>query len=277
MRRPLFFFALLLAALPAFAFPPAPYHVIYGEVRDQYGTPLITANTKVMLQTASGIVITGSLAPGKIAGENYELQVPMDAGLTSDLYKPNALLTAAPFRLYVIIGNTTNLPIQMTGNLVQLGKPGQRTHLDLTLGVDANGNGIPDAWENAFLATLGLDLDPATLKANLDYVGDGMTLMQEFLTGNYPFNPGNSFTLKMVDPNKGAPVMEFTTMTGRSYTLLGSSDLRQWTPVSFVVPAEGTSAPTHSFYFASDIRTLRLQALPATTGPAPHFFKLLLQ
>jgi hypothetical protein len=56
--------------------------------------------------------------------------------------------------LYVVTGATTNLPIQMTGNLALLGLPGQRTRLDITLGVNANGNGIPDAWEHAFLAAL---------------------------------------------------------------------------------------------------------------------------
>ncbi len=286
MQLPLGFRAFAAAALcllaasvwqSALAFPPAPFHLIYGVVRDQYGTPLMTGQAKIVLQTSSGVQISTSIVPGAGAGMNYQLQVPMDTGLTSDLYRPNALVTAAPFKIYVVIGTSTNLPIQMTGNFAQLGKPGQRTRLDLTLGTDANGNGIPDAWENAFLAALGLDVDPFTLKSGVDYTHDGLTLQQEFLAGNYPFNPDNSFTLKMVDLNGGSPLLEFTTMTGRSYTVLGSADLQHWSTLSFLVPAEGASGATRSFYFASDIRTLRVQALQPASGPTVRFFRLMLQ
>jgi hypothetical protein len=43
----------------------------------------------------------------------------------------------------------------MKGDLSKLGEPGKRTHLDLTLGEDLDGDGIPDAWERALLAALG--------------------------------------------------------------------------------------------------------------------------
>ena len=107
----------------------------------------------------------------------------------------------------------------MTGNFSLLGQPGQRTRLDLTLGVDANGDGIPDAWEHAFLAAIGSDLPLSNLNANLVLTSDGLTLWQEFLAGTYPFDPSQPFLVKIVGLTAGAPLLEFTAMTGRSYTV----------------------------------------------------------
>ncbi len=202
----------------------------------------------------------------------------MDAGLTADPYEANALVFAAPFKLYVIVGQTTNTPIQMAGDFSLLGQPGRQTRLDLTLGDDTNGDGLPDAWERAFLAAIGSSLGLADLRPNVDYTGDGRTLLQEFLLGNYPFDPADSFHLRLLDPNGGSALLQFTTMTGRSYTVLGSPDLQQWTPLSFQVQGEpGTPAPVHSYYFASGIQTLQIQVLQPATGPAMQFFRMLLQ
>jgi len=264
-------------ALPAPAFPPVPHHVIYGCVRDEYGTPLTTGGGFVLLETPAGVQIPGTLIPGLAPGVNYQLIVPMDAGLTADAYEPAALKTSAQFKLVVVIGSTTNLPIQMSGNFSALGTPGQQTRLDLTLGVDSNGNGIPDAWEYAFLAALGLDLDLTNLLAGVDYAHDGRTLQQEFFLGTYPFDPTDSFRVSLVALNGASPLLQITTMTGRSYTPLGSADLKTWVPMSFTIPAEGPQGATHSFYYAPDIRTLQVQAIPPPTGPTLRFFRLLLQ
>jgi len=264
-------------ARPAAAFPPLPHHVLYGCVRDEYGTPLTKGGGFVLLETPAGVQIPGTLTPGLAPGVNYQLVVPMDAGLTADAYEPSALKTTTQFKLFVVIGSTTNLPIQMSGNFTALGKPGQQTRLDLTLGVDSNGDGIPDSWEYAFLAALGLDVDLASLRPGLDYAHDGRTLQQEFFLGNYPFDPVDSFNVSLVSLNGAAPLLQITTMTGRSYTPLGSTDLKQWVPMSFTIPAEGANGPTHSFYYAPDIRTLQMQAIQPAAGPALRYFRLLLQ
>ena len=268
--------ALLLTG-PALAYPPAPFHVIYGTVRDQYGTPFTSPSTLILLETPTGVRITGSVHPGLAAGVNYQIDVPMDAGLTPDLYQSSALVAAAPFKLYVVSGGATNVPLQMTGSFSLLGKPGQRTRLDLTLGVDSNGDGIPDAWEQAFLTTIGSNLSLSNLNANLVLTSDGLTLWQEFLAGTYPFDPTEPFLVRIVSVTAGAPLLEFTTMTGRSYTVLGSSDLNQWTPLSFQVPAEGASGAIQQFYYAPGIKTVQVQVLPDSAGAPMRFFRLMLQ
>ncbi len=175
--------------------------------------------------------------------------------------------------MLVVIGQTTNLPIQMTGSFSALGRPGGETRIDLTLGVDANGDGIPDAWEYAFLAAIGSSLSLSNLNAGLDVTGDGRTLLQEFLLGNYPFNPTGSFTLTLQDINGGSPILAFESMTGRSYTLSGSADLGQWTPLSFLLPSDAPGT-RRTFYYAPSIATVQIQVVQPDSGPPMRFFRL---
>ncbi len=269
--------ACCLLGTSARAYPPAPHHTIYGLVRDDYGTPVLNPQAQVVLVSSTGAQVAGPLVPDLSPGVNFELDVPMDAGITPDTYQPSALVTAAPFKMYVVVGQVTNLPIQMTGNFSHLGQPGQQTRIDLTMGFDANGDGIPDSWEQAFLAAIGSNLPLSSLNANSILTPDGLTLLQQFLAGYFPFDPTDQFTVTLVDVNGGSPILQFTAITGRAYTLLGSPDLQQWYPLSFRIPAEGSAGPVHSYYPAPDIRTLQIQALQPDSGPPARFFRLMLQ
>lgn len=266
----------MLGGFSALAFPPAPYHLIYGMARDQYGTPLSANNVQVVLETRSGISFPVQLMPGSGPGVNYEIKVPMDAGLTSDLYQANALLYATPFQMYVVVGGVTNIPLQSLTNAFALGEPGKSTRVDLTLGVDANGDGIPDAWEQAFLAALGLNIPLSSLNPNLDLAHDGRTLWQEFLLGNYPFDPGQQFTVSIVGMQGANPLVQFPTMTGRSYTLLGSTDNKTWQPLSFALPGDSPGV-THTFYYAPSIGTAQVQVFAPAAATNGLFIKMLLQ
>jgi len=269
--------AVALATASAIAFPPAPYHLIYGLARDQYGTPLSAANVQILLETQTGVNIPVQVVPGLAPGVNYQIKVPMDAGLTPDPYQANALTYAAPFRMYVLIGSTTNLPLQTLTNYTALGKSGGSTRIDLTLGVDSNGDGIPDAWEYAYLASLGLNLPLSALNGNQNLAHDGRTLMQEFALGNYPFDPGDAFKVTIVGMNGNSPIVQFPTMTGRSYTLLGSRDMTHWSPLTFQLPSEGPNGPGHTFYYSSGIGTTQAQVIAPAGSPQGLFIKLLLQ
>src|SRR5262245_25193597 len=46
------------------AYPPGPYTLLYGTVRDQYGTPLSLATSKVLLKTPSGQQYVVPISPG---------------------------------------------------------------------------------------------------------------------------------------------------------------------------------------------------------------------
>jgi multidrug efflux pump subunit AcrA (membrane-fusion protein) len=84
----------------AWAYPPAPPARIFGMLRDQLGNPLQGPAT-VVFTSAAGTNLTTSVTPVVAPDQNYLLQVPLDSGVTSDLYAPTALMPASPFRLLV--------------------------------------------------------------------------------------------------------------------------------------------------------------------------------
>lgn len=279
--------ALLAAVLAAFsfqlstfilsAFPPALPHTIYGMARDEYGNPLRT-NATIVLTTSSGATVTATVDPEDEPGVNYRLVVPLDSAVKSDAYKTGALQGSVPFRLYVKINNATFLPLEMTGDFSLLGQPGKQTRIDLTLGEDTNGNGLPDAWERAMLAARGWTNSLADLKANSILGGNGITLLQEYVAGTYGFEDANGLNLNIVRVEAGAPVFEFLAVRGRSYTLLGSADLKTWGTIAFrpLLPDADPEA-TQTAYLSTDVRFLQVAVPAPATGPAPRFFKLKIQ
>lgn len=142
----------LLLVVPVLGFPPAPDHVILGMVRDEFGQPIELENVSVVLMPDSGGALRTSLVPELSPGVNYRLTVPVDSGATLDPYKASALQPRVPFQISVVIAGISYLPIEMQGNLWALGEPAGETRLDLTLGEDLDGDGLPDAWERALLA-----------------------------------------------------------------------------------------------------------------------------
>lgn len=259
------------------AFPPAPHHVIYGTVRDELGDPIYLTTAVIILETSSGETITGSLGPDVEPGVNYRLQVPMDAGLTEDNYKPTALRPTVPFVIKVVIGSTTYLPIEMSGSFANLGQPAESTRLDLTLGEDSDGDGLPDAWERLLASQLGGGLGIGDINPGDDADNDGMSNLDEYLAGTYAFDPEDGFQLNMVSVQGGEPVVEFMAIRGHTYTLYGSADLKAWSPIEFRLPSEGESAPERVNYLATDVGVLQLQAVAPSGEPAPQYFKMLSQ
>jgi hypothetical protein len=145
----------------------------------------------------------------------------------------------------------------------------------LSLGEDTDGDGLPDAWERALIDMLGWsglhDVNPGD-----DSDGDGMSNLQEYLAGTYAFDPADGFRLDILGLNNGRPVLEFMAIRGRTYTLHGSADSRNWTPVEFRVPDGSPSPPLLRSYSATDVRILRLEAEVPTNTPI-QMFKLQVQ
>lgn len=256
------------------AFPPAPHHTVFGQVRDEFGNPLTISGAKVYLVTGSGAAVEGDLRFGLEPGINYSLDVPMDSGIAADLYRPTALKPTLPFTLRVKVGSTVYLPIEMKGDYKSMGEPGKRTRIDLTLGEDSDNDGLPDAWERALIAALGGGFGLGDIDGNGDNDGDGLSNLNEYLAGSYAFDPENGFKLDIVRLNNGAPVLRFIALQGRSYSVLASADLKNWAPVRFKV--SGGDETLHSDYESPDVRALEIEAEPAG-GDRPQFFKLVVR
>lgn len=273
------FLVVLLAGLipgAAVAFPPLPHHTVYGLVRDEFGNPLTASGTELILDTLSGTSLSTSVVAGLEAGVNYRINVPVDAGLTDDLYRPTALRPTAPFRIRVKIAGRTYVPLEMKANMAQLGQPAQSSRVDLTLGEDTDGDGLPDAWERSVIAAGKLGVSLSGLNPNDRLNGNPLSVLQAYIAGTYAWDPKDGFRVDIVQFEGLNPVLEFLALRGRSYSVIGSDDLTTWVPVP--VQVQGASASgTVNFYQSSQLKQVRV-TVPADSGKAPpKFFKLLVK
>jgi hypothetical protein len=220
------------------AFPPAPHHEIYGTVRDETGNPLAAAS--VSLLGSAGTILLNTPVDQSIApGVNYSLKIPMDAGTQSQLYQSSALLPTMPFTVKVTIGETDYVPMEVLGGSFQIGDPGKKTRLDLTLGVDSDGDGLPDAWENQIVNALDSVSSLEDVTRDGDSDGDGVSNYVEYLAGTYAFDRRASFDLKIMEINEGMARLRFLAVKGRSYTIKSSSDLEDFEAVPFSLNETG--------------------------------------
>ena len=269
---------LLLAGLvskpAAWAYPPAPDDLIYCVAKDEYGNPLANPNDLVVLQTVTGVQIVANIQPSLAVGINYALQVPRDTGSIPRPYVSNALTNGVQFQLLVVVGGTTNIPIEMQGAYLTTGPASERLLQNLTLGQELGQSGVPLAWAQAFLASLGLNIPAGSINPYAVYTQDGRTLQQEYLLGNFPYQT-NAFAVRIVSQSAGSAVLAFTTIAGRTYTASGSSNLKTWTPLSFTIPALGPGSMTS--YHSTTNQPLQIRTMPPGTASPSEFFRLQLQ
>jgi len=264
--------AFLSFAMQALAYPPAPPHEIYGLVRGTDGEPLSSSSATLMFETDKGVQIKGSVSTIVNQGVNYQLTIPMDAAISPDPYIPEALTPLAPFRISVVISGVTNLPIEMSGDYKLLGQYGESTRIDLTLGVDSDGDGLPDVWEELLISMLGGTNTLAEIRPEDDSDQDGMSNMDEYLAGTYAFDANDVFKLYIKEMTEDRLVFNFLGIKGRSYQIQQSSDLSTWNPCSFAVPSEGVEERT--FYDATVSGVLEVDVISTN---AARFFRGIVQ
>ena len=238
MKRFFSFFAFLCLLSVLRAFPPAPHHTIEGMVRDELGNPLAGADTRVRFITPNGKVLEAPTSLQTAGAVNYQMLIPMDSGTTDTPYSQYAQTMHVPYQIEVVSGGRTYLPIEVRGVSMQLGEPGKVTRLDLTLGEDADGDGLPDAWEQALMQLAG---SLENISGSDDSDGDGLTNLEEYMAGTYAFDQNDGLRLVFKELAEEQMTFEFLGVTGRSYRLMESTDLSQWTQVPFeLVGQEGS-------------------------------------
>ena len=258
------------------AFPPAPFHRVTGTVRTEMGDPLNLTNAVVFLETDAGVRVKTGVVPSLGGGRNYSLSIPMDAGTTGDSYKATALRAAMSYRMKVQVGNVIYLPIETAVRKATLGRPAQVTQMDLTLGEDLDGDGLPDAWERALIASLGWGKSIGEIHPGDDSDGDGISNLNEYRAGTYAFDPEDGFELKVVQKSAERMAIEFLAIPGRRYAVRFSTDLKEWIGAGFRLPGDAAAAPLRQEFTAMRTQLIRVE-VPSEGIPEMAFFKATVQ
>lgn len=280
--RQLLLIVLCGIATIAHAYPPAPFHRIYGTVRDERGTPLMTSGGTIILSGTGNQEIVRSTSDTNIGpGINYSLSVPMDSGTTALLYSVSALRPLLPFTIRVLINNVSYVPLQMAGATWAIGTPSLSTRLDLTLGIDSDGDGLPDVWENDLIDSdlSGRLSSLADVNPNDDLDSDGLSNLAEYISGTYALEAGDGLVLKIVEVRDGFARLQFLAINGRTYSITSSTSLSAFNPQTFSILPTGANAAL--FYQSDDVRNVDVY-IPTTVGVPPvdatkMFFKLKVQ
>ncbi|WP_265594325.1 hypothetical protein [Haloferula sp. BvORR071] len=232
------------------AFPPAPSYALYGTVRDQVGQTISAEGAVVILFKGTQELGRTPISSGTRLDQNYELNVRLDqnrGGTT--LYTEKAVATQSPFSLAVDIGGVRYYPIEASGPLTA-GKGGERVRLDLTLGQDSDGDGLPDVWEQWQLYQAGYGPDDqgnwplGLIDKNGDLDHDGNSNWLEYLAGTFAGDASERFDLQIKEKTASNVRFAFYAITGKTYTIESTTDMKTWTRVPFSVatPAAGAQS-----------------------------------
>ena len=130
---------------------------------------------------------------------------------------------------------------------------------------------MPDAWER-FLLGKGQGLED--IKPGDDSDGDGMSNLNEYISGNYAFDKEDGFTLKIVEQRGGDAVLEFMAIRGRTYSVHRSGDLKEWEQAEFGMEQQEGAL---KYYRAEDVRKLRVTVPNDEGSSSAKFYKLMVQ
>ena len=151
-----------------------------------------------------------------------------------------------------------------------VGAAADRKRLDLTLGVDTDLDGLPDAWERSLLQRLGLPLtDLGRITPDGVLEADGLTNFQKYISGTYSGDTAQSFYLKIKDVTDTDVGVEFYTLTNKVYSIEKSGDLATWTSVNFTV---GLGSAV-SVYTATGAEIVGAR-IPWVSGEEKAFYRL---
>ncbi len=252
MNRPMIFrpwrrWCLLIASLgvSASAFPPAPHYTLFGLVRDQVGATLKVDGAELILLRDGKEIGRTPVLKDLRADFNYELKVSVDLNLPSTRTYSEKAVTAGGLISVVVTMNGQNFyPIGVTGSL-RATAGGERVRLDLNLGQDSDGDGLPDAWEEWQLYISGRrpglnGWDLSLITRDGDFDGDGISNFNEYIAGTFAADPTDRFELRLVGKSATSVQLEFFSITGKVYSVEESGDLKSWIQVPFSVSAQGS-------------------------------------
>lgn len=284
IRRSLHLAVLLLGGLgfgfptAAWAFPPAPTFTINGVVRDSFGWALKSGDLGTVVIKRDGVVIAEAPIDERgRAGENFRTQLAMDTN-PAQPYSDRSQSTGVQFTIEVRFPTQTLLVTSINSSKRTVGQPGGSVFIDFTIGVDSDGDGIPDAWEYWQLSELGIGFGDSrwslTTLGTGDFDGDGLSDRNEYLAGTFAFLADDKLALAIEGfETDGSARLRTVLVVDKSYRVEVSTDLITWSTAA--VRPGSVAAAAQSLLKVDDTRETALFA-PPLPGQPRQFYRLIL-
>jgi hypothetical protein len=188
---------------------------------------------------------------------SYVLRVPCETEVPGFTLSTNALRLGSSYTRGSVFFNVTNQATLTDAAQVSFSlaatERGRVERVDLDISIlfqDLDGNGIPEAWEQLHFGRTGID-------PSADPDGDGLSNLDEYKAGTNPNDFQSQFKFVRITPQVGGVLVEWSSVTNRSYSVLRSSDLL--TGFQLLSGNRLATPPTNSF-------------LDATAAPPGKFF-----
>jgi hypothetical protein len=229
-------------------FPSAPYYTLFGLVRDQVGQVVTAEQASLILLVDGEEVARTPVVSGVRLEQNYELNIRLDSNRgATRLYDPAAVVAGGVYSLRVEINGVDFYPIEAAGEL-RAGVGGERVRLDLNLGEDTDGDGLPDVWEEwqvyqaGYMPNANGDWPIELIDREGDFDGDGQSNFLEYLAGTFAGDAAERFDLQILSQDGTGVALAFYAITGKTYTIERSEDMETWSLVGVALTPGGTEA-----------------------------------
>jgi len=244
-----------LIATPGVASTMRPSVIVHGEVRDAFGSrPRTGVQVSAFLGSNEVARTTVSIYP---QGENYRLLLDVYDPATATM---NQVVPDDEIEIKVKVG-TTYQPVIGTNSFSVTGD-GTPVELDLMMGTDTDGDGLPDEWERMVIANSGgLAKTLADVGPGKDLDGDGMDDDEEFWYGSFAFLPGDELRFSLLQRHNDRysfmflSVMDVVYGVDRSPRLI----LPVWLPCGISLSPDGALSP-NTFRGNGDFMTVFFDA-----------------